>query len=351
MRIFQAVARGSIVGGAALLAWAGAASAQSTCTMNTGTATAAGFKSFACGPDSNSQGAYTVAIGDASAASMNGATALGASSVASQDSTAVGSGASATGTGAVANGAAADARGYGGVALGTSSRTGYDAEGIGNTAVGYSAYAGGTAVGQTHSTALGAYAWANASRATAIGFLSQAKFDDSAAIGQGAVTTRAYQMMLGRSDNTYTLAGLASAESLAAQTGPIRFVTSDLSGNLAVSAFDPSTLATASSVDALDGRVGALNNEVGALKGELGATRTEARQGIAAAIAMSSAPMPSAPGRTSWAANVGFFKGETAFGGSLSHRLDFNNPIAVSLGYSYGGDDSHAARFGMLGEF
>ncbi|CAN7693178.1 hypothetical protein [Aminobacter sp. LjRoot7] len=66
---------------------------------------------------------------------------------------------------------------------------------------------------------------------------------------------------------------------------------------------------------------------------------------------MSSAAMPSAAGRTSWAANVGHFKGETAFGGSLSHRLDFDNPVAISLGYSYGGGDSHAARFGMMGEF
>ncbi|MGX5801267.1 hypothetical protein ACWGS9_08485 [Bradyrhizobium sp. Arg314] len=67
---------------------------------------------------------------------------------------------------------------------------------------------------------------------------------------------------------------------------------------------------------------------------------------------MSNAPMPSAPGRTSWAANVGHFKGETAFGGSLTHRLDlFDDPFAVSLGYSYGGGTSHALRFGLQGEF
>ncbi|MDR7224542.1 hypothetical protein [Aminobacter aminovorans] len=185
--------------------------------------------------------------------------------------------------------------------------------------------------------AIGDSSTANANDALAIGHLSTANHEASVAIGVGASTSRSYQMALGTSQSTYTLSGLASSASLAAQTGPVHFVTSDTSGNLAVSAFDVSTLATTASVEGL--------------RSEVGETRTEARQGIAAAIAMSSAAMPSAAGRTSWAANVGHFKGETAFGGSLSHRLDFDNPVAISLGYSYGGGDSHAARFGMMGEF
>lgn len=207
----------------------------------------------------------------------------------------------------------------------------------GNTAIGAQAEAGRALGIFNNSTAIGTAARANANESTAIGQGSQAHFDGSTAIGQGVATTRTNQVKLGHGENTYTLSGLASTASLAAQTGPIHFVTSDTSGNLAVSAFDVSTLATTASVDGL--------------RSDIGATRTEARQGIAAAIAMSAAAMPSAPGRTSWAANVGHFKGETAFGGSLSHRLDFDNPVAISLGYSYGGGDSHAARFGMMGEF
>lgn len=85
--------------------------------------------------------------------------------------------------------------------------------------------------------------------------------------------------------------------------------------------------------------------------GEIAATRTEARQDIAASIAMSSAPMPSTAGKTSWVMNVGYFKGETALGGSLTHRFDTAIPLGLTLGYSYGGSNSHAARLGLMGEF
>jgi hypothetical protein len=66
---------------------------------------------------------------------------------------------------------------------------------------------------------------------------------------------------------------------------------------------------------------------------------------------MATAPMPSAPGKTTWASNLGFFKGETAFGGSLTHRFDTAVPFGMTAGYSYGGGDSHAARIGLMGEF
>jgi hypothetical protein len=101
----------------------------------------------------------------------------------------------------------------------------------------------------------------------------------------------------------------------------------------------------------LDGRVGALETGFASLGETISENRTEARQGIAAAIAMTTAPMPSDPGRTSWAGNVGYFKGATAFGGSLAHRLDFDEPVAFTAGYAYGGGDSHGFRLGLAGEF
>jgi trimeric autotransporter adhesin len=237
----------------------------------------------------------------------------------------------------ISGGVDSTAHGVAGIAVGAQSRVGFDENSVGNTAIGLQAWAGVDVEGVEYATAIGAFSRSNGVRATALGHLTEANFEGSTAIGAGAKTTRANQVMLGHAGNTYTLAGLASADSLAAQSGPVRFVTSDASGNLAVSDFDVSTLATATSV--------------GALKSEVDANRTESRQGIAAAIALANAAMPSAPGRTSWAANVGHFKGESAFGGSLSHRLDFDNPFAISLGYSYGGGDSHAARFGLMGEF
>ncbi len=79
-------------------------------------------------------------------------------------------------------------------------------------------------------------------------------------------------------------------------------------------------------------------------------TRSEARQGIAAAIAMSAA-MPSAAGRVSWTVNTGMFKNETAIGGSVAYRLGTWMPLAVNAGYAVSGSDTHAFRAGASGEF
>ena len=79
--------------------------------------------------------------------------------------------------------------------------------------------------------------------------------------------------------------------------------------------------------------------------------RDESRQGVAAAVAMGSAPMPSAPGRTSWAGNTSLFNGAVGLGGSVAHRFDTTIPLAVTAGYAYGGNKTHVARAGLEGEF
>jgi hypothetical protein len=68
-------------------------------------------------------------------------------------------------------------------------------------------------------------------------------------------------------------------------------------------------------------------------------------------MAMTSAPMPSAPRRTTWAVNAAAFHGEVATGLSVAHRLDLSIPLAVTAGYSYGGGDEHGFRVGLQGEF
>lgn len=118
-----------------------------------------------------------------------------------------------------------------------------------------------------------------------------------------------------------------------------------------LASLDTRVTTNTSDIASLDGRVGALESGFSELGTEISENRTEARQGIAAAIAMTTAPMPSVPGRTSWAGNVGYFKGETAFGGSLAHRLDFDEPFAFTAGYAYGGGTSHGFRLGLAGEF
>ncbi len=79
--------------------------------------------------------------------------------------------------------------------------------------------------------------------------------------------------------------------------------------------------------------------------------RRDMRQGIAAAVAMGHASMPSAPGRTSFVVNGATFRGEHAIGGSILHRLPGSNPIAIGAGFSFAGNKNNAARIGLAGEF
>lgn len=141
--------------------------------------------------------------------------------------------------------------------------------------------------------------------------------------------------MLGGPGTAVAFPSIVGAGNRAAQSGPASFVTTDAAGNIATSPF---------TVDELLGRVAGAQQ----LARE---TRREARQGVAAAMAMSAAPMPSAPGRTSWAVNTAAFRGEWALGAALAHRLDTQIPVAITAGYAYGGSDSHGVRVGLQGEF
>ena len=80
-------------------------------------------------------------------------------------------------------------------------------------------------------------------------------------------------------------------------------------------------------------------------------TRREAERGIAAAMAIGSAPMPSAAGRTTYVLNGTRYRGEHALGGSVMHRLNTNNPFAITGGVSYSGKKNTAFKFGVAGEF
>jgi autotransporter adhesin len=79
--------------------------------------------------------------------------------------------------------------------------------------------------------------------------------------------------------------------------------------------------------------------------------RREARRGTAAAIAITTAPMPSEPGKTSYALNVANYRGEQAVGLSLAHRTSSDNPFAITAGASFAGGKDIGARVGIAGEF
>lgn len=76
----------------------------------------------------------------------------------------------------------------------------------------------------------------------AVGANSQALSNGGIAIGADVTATRENQVAIGTAAHTYTLAGINSDASKAAQTGSAYMVTSDAAGNLATSTFDLATL-------------------------------------------------------------------------------------------------------------
>ena len=257
-----------------------------------GLSTASGNQSIANGYQSNATGANAVAVGYQAQAIQANTTALGSGSQATF------AGATAIGQGAIASGDPA-------------------------TAVGQLATASGN-----NSVALGAVSTAAGVSSIALGQGANATPNNSVAIGQGVATTRANQVLIGGAGNTYTLPGVASATSLAAQTGATSFLTTDANGNLATSTFNPSSVA------ALDGRVTALEQNVAALQQSV----RRAYEGTAVAIAMGGSALPDNK-RYAISANYGTFRGENAFAGSLAIRITDNLVAngAVGTGLARGG--------------
>ncbi|ODM84400.1 hypothetical protein A6X20_01570 [Bradyrhizobium elkanii] len=104
-----------------------------------------------------------------------------------------------------------------------------------------------------------------------------------------------------------------------------------------------------------DTLVGGLRNDMSRglamLDNRISGVQREERQGIAAAMAMTSSPMPSAPGKTTWAANTALFKREVGVGAGFAHRFATAIPIAFTGGVSWAGNDNLGGRVGLMGEF
>jgi hypothetical protein len=250
-----------------------------------------------------------------------------------------GAGATATGTGALAAGPNANASGLGAIAIGVDSNNGgvsATASGIGSLAIGSDTQSGigptasgdlSIAIGDqafasgTNSVAMGANASATATNALALGSGASAGFTNSTAIGAGATTTRANQMSFGTGSSTYTMAGITSAASSGAQTGPTQFVTTDLNGNLASFNLQP---------------------VLGRLRNRIENTRSQEQGGIALALATANLRYDDQPGKISVAGGLGGFQHEG--GGSLglgytapNQRVRFNFSAGGSTHGDFGG--------------
>lgn len=79
--------------------------------------------------------------------------------------------------------------------------------------------------------------------------------------------------------------------------------------------------------------------------------RKEARRGIAAASALTAAPMPSEPGKTSFVAGTAFYRGEGAFSMSFNHRLNLDIPVAFGGGFAHSGGKDTVVRAHVATEF
>lgn len=270
----------------------------------------------------------------------------------SQQAVALGYNNTVTGAGGVAVGSYNEVRAGsdGGIAVGYESI----AANIFAVAFGYESRAYGS-----YSSAIGSRAETNAHNATAVGRMTFANHENSTAIGYNATTTSANQMMFGSSSAIYAMPGLTSNASKAAQNGATQFITTDANGNLAASGYGAQDIAgLQTNVSGLQTNVAALQNGQAILGqtiynqgNRINANQAEARQGIAMAAAMGQAPMPSAPGKTSWKFNNAIYKNAAATSLSIAHRLPTRVPIAVTAGVAIGLRNSALITGGMQGEF
>ena len=214
------------------------------------------------------------------------------------------------------------------------------------------------------SSAYGASSKASGDYATAIGYNAQASAPNSVALGANSVAADAHSsanaadygfsgavaatakgvLSVGSAKNERQIqnvaAGLVTSTSTDAVNGSQLYAT-----NQAIDRANQSVASLGQSLDALASGVNQLSNRVGVVQ-------KEARGGIAAAVALVNAPMPSQAGKTSWAGNVAKFRDQYAMGFSFAHRLNSNLPLAMTAGVAYApGTRDVTGRVGMAGEF
>lgn len=299
---------------------------------------AAGNNSVAIGTDTRALGNSSIAIGTFTSSGAGGV-AIGNSATSGNGLRSV-----AVGDNAFINPGNANATTVGGqsfINVG-SNTTVFGA----NAGTGFNTSNNAVAIGESarvigdNATAVGQGSQATAIGATALGQASVAAFSNSAAIGSGVTTSRANQVAVGTATNTYTLAGVTSAASLAAQTGPTKVVTTDAFGNLAAASFTPQDIST------LQSNAGVLQQNVSVLQQNVGVLQMQMRQafeGTAIAIALGGGALPDNK-KFAISTNWGNFRGQNAVGVAAQLRLT-NYAVAnigVGGGFAQGGIGSRA---------
>ena len=198
-----------------------------------------------------------------------------------------------------------------------------------------SAFGSGAQATTTGDTALGSQAIASGGLSTAVGIGATATFSKSAAFGNGATATRADQQVFGTSENTYTMARIASDKSKSAQGAPTSIVTSNASGDLA--AYTPGELGLATTSD-----LAAINSEIANMNKDIRRTT----EGVALAMAMAGVPTLMPNENIALTANWGTFEGEHGIAGAMAFRIDRNVQLNAGIGMGLG-DNTVGGRAGV----
>lgn len=308
------------------------------CLLDVGApSTPPGSGAFACGPGANANGESSTAIGYAAANGESGSynTSVGYSA----GRGVYGSGNTFTGAPTInpedaieqlVTGAGADTKGNGNSGYGSGAAVGII--GDENSAFGADA---GRWVNGSHNVAMGAGAGSGTlatplevNDTVAIGTNALAAHDNSIAIGSGVTTSRVNQVAIGTDENTYTLAGITSSASSAAQSGDVYVVTTDSAGNLAASAFPVPDLSS------VNGRIDEAFSRI-----------DTAYEGSAMAMAMAGAGLP-ADKNYAVSINWGNFEGSNAFAGTAQARVSENFLLHGGIGYG-ASNGSVGGRAGM----
>ena len=192
--------------------------------------------------------------------------------------------------------------------------------------------------------AIGNGATVGADNATAIGNGANATFANSAAFGNGATATRANQQMFGTATNAYTMVGITSAASQAAQSGALQLVTTDSGGNLAGRTAASLGLASTTDITAINSQIGGINSQLGIINAEIAGINnrlndvdnrtSKALNGVAMAFAISGVPWLQPTERFAVAANWGTFQGTN--GVALNAALRLGRNVQAEGGIAYG---------------
>ena len=145
------------------------------------------------------------------------------------------------------------------------------------------------------------------------------------------MSTAPNQVTLGTSATTLVVPGVTSAASAAAQSGVTKFISTDAGGHAAASAYGPQDIA------ALSASVGGMEQSVAGLQQSVNAVQQSiprAYEGTAIAIALGAAALPDNK-RYAITANVGTFRGESAFGGSAQFRVSDNLVLNAGIGAGF----------------